>query len=130
MNFRTSIFIFIVLPIFLFGFLIFALFFLNLHWTVTESMVPTYNLNDWVFTNIFQKNTYQIGDVVAFKCISEKCYSLYGNIGVSHRLTAIAPDGCMTIIGDNPKYDWSKLPCFYPSDIEIIGVDHKLKFFK
>ena len=85
-------------------------------------------VGDLAFTNIFDSSP-NIGDMIQFDCIKGTCGLGAGNEPkqIIHRLTAISPTGCMTIIGDNPKYDWSKVPCYMPGvDIEIIGVVHKL----
>ena len=88
-------------------------------------MEPTIMIGDWMIRNPFNTSP-KIGDIVTFECLKGTC-GLSKNGGATHRLTAISSTGCMTIIGDNPKYDWSKVPCYMPGvDIEIIGVDHKL----
>ena len=79
-------------------------------------------MGEWLYVNPFE--TPKIGDIIAFNCLND-C-GLSNRDRVSHRLTAIAPNGCMTIIGDNPKYDWSTIPCYMPENIEILGVVHKL----
>ena len=96
--------------------------------TSTDSMEPTLPVGGSIITD--RKATPKIGDVVEFDCLQPR---EKGNCGLNyryrvvHRLTAISPTGCMTIIGDNPKYDWSTVPCYMPGiDIEIIGVVHKL----
>lgn len=93
--------------------------------TTTDSMEPTHMVGKyWSITNPFE--TPGVGDVVSFKCNDKvKCKGVYTWL-ISHRLTEIKPDGCMVIIGDNPKYDWSMNPCYYPDEIDIRGVDHVL----
>lgn len=88
----------------------------------TDSMSPTYKIGDYVYT--YWTKEYEVGDAVVFSCNNpDKC-----RVGehTNHRLVSIKPDGCMVIIGDNPKYDWSIEQCFYPEDINILGVTHKL----
>jgi hypothetical protein len=90
---------------------------------VTDSMEPTLMVGDKY--TISNEEDPKIGDIVVFGCLKGDC-GLAGGGGASHRLTAISPTGCMTIIGDNPKYDWSQVPCYMPEDIRIVGVVHKL----
>ena len=93
---------------------------------LSDSMYPTYKNGD--ISVILHGETPKIGDVVGYICHNkEKCPNLYGE-QIAHRLTAIDSNGCMTIIRDNPKYEWNKLPCFMPKDIDILGVNHKLPF--
>lgn len=90
-------------------------------------MYPTIISYEPIFTNPFEK--IKVGDIVSFKCKREdNCGLLFESktIPTAHRLTKIDEKGCMTIIGDNTKYDWSKVPCYMPEDIEIEGVVHKL----
>ena len=68
-----------------------------------------------------------IGDVISFVCLSEKCYNP-DNDGqvVVHRITAIEPNGCMHIEGDNPldleSWDTNDYGCLMPDEIKILGV--------
>ncbi len=88
-----------------------------------DSMEPTYFAGDWSFTNPVE--TPVIGDVISFKCQTyDKCDSI--NTVTAHRLVSIDSDGCMHIIGDNPKYNWDPKFCLYPNEINIIGVEHKV----
>lgn len=93
-------------------------------WRHTDSMNPTFMDGDFTYTNPFQ--TPKVGDIIQYRCHSRtKCPTTYDWL-ISHRLTAIKPDGCMVIIGDNPKYDWSHVYCYMPDEIVIRGVSHKL----
>ena len=97
---------------------------------LTDSMEPTILVGNKILTNPWE--TPQIGDMLLFRCTSEaKC----GNPRVTptiHRWVSTDPDGCMRIIGDNTEIDWSNEICFYPSEINIEGVAHKIPeyFFK
>lgn len=87
----------------------------------SDSMVPTYELGSRTFTNPYE--TPKEGDVVEFICLSKsKCFDRY-NLPVIHRWVSTDKDGCMTIIGDNPKYDWERWSCFYPNEIKVVGVN-------
>ena len=77
------------------------------------------------YVNPFDK-TPNIGDVLLFKCFDD--YKCFGRPTIAHRLVEVRDDGCMVIVGDNPKYDWSTEPCFMPNEIEIIGTEHPLPF--
>jgi len=89
----------------------------------SDSMGDQY-IGSWQITNPFE--TPVIGDVVGFICLSkEKCGERYG-YEIDHRWVSTDPDGCMHIVGDNPKYDWSKYYCFYHSEIKMLGVNHVL----
>lgn len=98
------------------------------HFNVSsESMDPTLIVGESYRVEITNE-TPKIGDMIEFQCLKEDC-DLHGVANydtIIHRLTAIDAQGCMTIIGDNPKYDWSKVPCYMPEDIKIIGVVKKL----
>ena len=93
----------------------------------TDSMEPTLPVGEKIVVD--RKATPKVGDIVGFDCVQSRekgnCGLAY-RYGTVHRLTAISPTGCMTIIGDNPKYDWSKVPSYMPEDIRIVGVVHKL----
>lgn len=90
----------------------------------TGSMEPTLMIGDWVNTD---QGVPKIGDIIEFDCITDNCKQKQG-VGrhIVHRLTAIDDSGCMTIIGDNPDYDWTTLSCYMPDQIEIVGIVHKL----
>jgi hypothetical protein len=90
--------------------------------TNSDSMSPTYKVALTItYTNPFENP--QVGDTVRFFCNNkEKCGKDYLGL-ITHRITEIKPDGCMVIIGDNPRYNWSDDPCFYPNEIAIRGVD-------
>lgn len=103
-----------------------------IHKAISASMEPTIMTGDWVFqTPVFISYKPKIGDIVDFQCLTEECTNKHLGIGVAiHRITSIDPNGCMKIVGDNPKYSqsWEKLPCYMPDEIEIDGVVHKLPF--
>lgn len=92
----------------------------------SDSMEPTIMIGDTMVTHIGESP--KIGDMVAFWCLSGDCGLESSDPGVPtvHRLTNTDAQGCMTIIGDNPKYDWSQVPCYMPDDIKILGVVRKL----
>ncbi len=90
---------------------------------LTDSMDPTLPVGSKVSVN--KSETPKIGDMIQFRCVAFKC----GNrreLPTVHRWVSTDPDGCMRIIGDNPKIDWSNEICFYPNEISIEGVVHKL----
>ncbi len=93
----------------------------------SDSMEPTLKIGE--VDGLYYHETPKIGDMISFRCLSDECRSKHfipTTMGIVHRLTAIDPNGCMTIVGDNPKYNWSQVPCFMPSEIKIEGVVHKL----
>lgn len=99
----------------------------------SDSMEPNVNAGSLLYTNFFE--TPEIGDIISFHCKSEyrkldKCFDGEEDliIPITHRLTAIDESGCMTIVGDNPKYQsrWDTLPCYKPEEINISGVVHVL----
>lgn len=91
--------------------------------TYTDSMEPTYMVGKtWSFHNPFEPPG--VGDVILFDCLKESGCGVEATTAIVHRITSIDSSGCMTIVGDNPKYDWSILPCFMPDDIHIKGVSH------
>lgn len=96
----------------------------------SESMEPTYMVGEAILYHNPHKKP-SLGDIVEFECVSDSCKKLYSH-SVRHRLVDISPEGCMQIVGDNPKYaeTWEKLPCFMPDDIHILGVVRKVPFIK
>lgn len=101
----------------------------------SDSMEPTIPVGSFLYTNFFE--TPEIGDIVSFRCKPEyqsldKCEDGYNGIlvDIGHRLTAIDDSGCMTLVGDNPKYQsrWDTMDCYKPSEIYIKGVTRKLPF--
>ncbi|NTW30270.1 MAG: hypothetical protein HGA33_03260 [Candidatus Moranbacteria bacterium] len=76
----------------------------------------------WYFTNPF--DTPAAGDIVSFRCQNPDKCTKYQEI--LHRLVSTDPDGCMHIIGDNPKYNWDPNYCLYPDDIQMYGVSYPL----
>lgn len=69
--------------------------------------------------------TPKIGDVISFKCVSEKCNN-NSTFHVIHRLTKIETDGCMHIEGDSlineDSWDTRDYGCLMPDEIKIEGV--------
>lgn len=97
--------------------------FFSLSMNGSDSMGAQY-VDKWLFTNPF--STPHIGDWMGFICLSkEKCGESYG-YEIDHRWVSTDPDGCMHIVGDNPKYDWSAAKCLYPSEIKVLGITHVL----
>ena len=106
--------------------IIWSAIFVGFRWsdTTTDSMEPTYKVGrTWEIMVPVSIEKPQVGDVIGFECLSEKCPYTER---IAHRLVAIQSNGCMVIVGDNPKYDWAKEPCYMPEDIHIFGVSHKL----
>lgn len=104
-------------------------FLLSTSQVLSDSMDPTYPIGGWTFTNPLEKPV--VGDVVSFTCRSEysdlpKCSDGIDGIlvPITHRITTVDTDGCMTIVGDNPAYPWESIPCFMPNEITISGVVH------
>lgn len=95
--------------------------------TTTDSMEPTYPIGSHSFINPFERNI-EIGDVVAYKCYTfSKCPKTYTWL-ISHRLIKVDGNSCYYFYGDNPKYDWSTVPCLMRNDFVLMGVTHKLSF--
>ena len=93
---------------------------------LTDSMDPTLPVGSKVSVN--KSETPKIGDMIQFRCTSESKCGKPRELPTIHRWVSTDPDGCMRIIGDNPKIDWSNEICFYPNEISIEGVVHKLPF--
>ena len=93
----------------------------------TDSMEPTIMVGDWTHTDF--SAIPKIGDIIEFDCTGDYCKNtaVHGRF-IIHRLISVDSNGCMTIIGDNSKYDWSTVPCYTPDEIHIYGVVHKINF--
>jgi signal peptidase I len=91
----------------------------------TDSMDPTLKVGDWLHTD--RGVSPKVGDIIEFDCTGDSCKNeiVHGRF-IIHRLVSIDPNGCLHIIGDNPKYDWSNVPCYMPETIKIAGVVHKI----
>jgi phage repressor protein C with HTH and peptisase S24 domain len=90
-----------------------------------ESMKPT--LPDGKLT-VNYSLTPRIGDIVAFKCFTEKCINGETNYEPHQRvkrLTGIDDRGCFYFLGDNPDHSWDSRNYGYlcpPDDVKILGV--------
>lgn len=95
----------------------------------TDSMIPTYPIGSFSYTNPFDR-TPEIGDVVLFKCYEfSKCPETY-TWSIEHRLVKIE-DGCYHFWGDNPAYIWDDPihnPCLMRDEFVLQGVVYNYSF--
>lgn len=96
-------------------------------------MAPTMPIGSyWLNIPVVYSYTPKVGDIVSYDCIKKSCYDKNSEFfthpnGIQHRITNIDSNGCITIIGDNPKYNWD-IPCYTQDEIEVTGYIAYLPF--
>jgi hypothetical protein len=96
-----------------------------------NSMQPTITRDTWTFTNLLDRNS-SVWDIVDFRC-PEKCAHRNGEIqpNIVHRVTAISPEGCYWILGDNQADSWDSNDYGWlcpDKDIRIMGTVYPINF--
>lgn len=88
-----------------------------------DSMAPTINDGDYVKYDTSQI-TPKAGEIVIFKCFTEKCINGDTKYGKLKRLVKIDDRGCYWFEGDNKNHSWDSRNYGWlcpPDDIEING---------
>ena len=93
-------------------------------------MAPTMPVGSyWLQVPIVLPYTPKIGDIVTYECVTQSCLDKTNGVnGAQHRITDIDSNGCITIIGDNPKYPWEEMPCYMPDEVEFLVIIQYLPF--
>ena len=86
-----------------------------------QSMEPALHDGEWIFLSSKKP---EIGDIIAFDCLAEKCRNGETNKGRVKRIIDIDHYNCLYVLGDNREHsnDSADYGWLCPADIKIDGV--------